>query len=151
MSTRKALLVLAVLMGAAALALALLLADAEDRKGQVLGGAPCTAISHVNEPVWDGKSWYMSGWRRSEAESAIERIGLTLVLRIEWLKAEQEQYQLNAAVARTSVASVLSAMAAGATGVATPLRSTTSTGGIQRPRRALRGSKAGALLAAAGC
>ncbi|MGQ9560101.1 MAG: hypothetical protein ACUVWA_06280 [Candidatus Oleimicrobiaceae bacterium] len=64
----------------------------------------CTAVSHINEPVWDGKSWYMSGWGRSEAESAIDRIGLTSVLRIEWLEVKEEQYRSNAAVACTSAA-----------------------------------------------
>lgn len=91
-------------MGAVTLPLALLLADAEDRKEQVVGGVHCTAISHVNEPVWDGKSWYMSGWGRSEAESAIDRIGLTSVLRIDWLEVTEEEYRSNAAVARTSAA-----------------------------------------------
>ncbi|MDZ7272082.1 MAG: hypothetical protein ONB17_10740 [candidate division KSB1 bacterium] len=83
---------------------ALLLADAEDRQERDVGGVWCVAISHVNEPVWDGKSWYMSGYGISEAETAIPEIGLSSELRIDWLTLKQEDYRRNSPRAYTSAA-----------------------------------------------
>jgi hypothetical protein len=92
-----------ILAAAIAMPLALLLADAEDRKERVVGGVHCIAISHINDPVWDGKSWYMSGWGCSEAERAIDEIALTSTLRIEWLKLHDKDSRSNAARAYTSI------------------------------------------------
>ena len=60
----------------------LALADVEDREQREVGGVLCTAISHLNTPQWTAKYWYMSGWGRSEAESPIDRIGLTSELSV---------------------------------------------------------------------
>ncbi len=95
-------------MGSLALLLAvlvvLLLADAEDRQEREVGGVWCVAISHVNEPEWTGKSWYMSGWGLSEADEAIAEIGLSSVLQIDWLEVRQKEYKKNPSAASTSAA-----------------------------------------------
>lgn len=60
----------------------LALADVEDREQREVGGVLCTAISHLNEPQWTTKYWYMRGWGGSEAEWAIDQIGLSSTLSV---------------------------------------------------------------------
>ncbi|MCR4439316.1 MAG: hypothetical protein QHJ34_08750 [bacterium] len=83
---------------------AMLLADAEDRQEREVGGVWCQAVSHVNDPVWTGKFWYMSGWGLSEAETAIAEIGLSSELSIDWFRLRQKDYKKNASLAYTYIA-----------------------------------------------